>query len=212
MHQQHNGNAELYVCSWQTFVLRLGHRGSRLLHHAARAGLFRLLRRALCGSHQGIWLEPRHHLPALFRRSGGVRRPDLALWPALRPLWAAPVVSVWCAMSGSWFDHQRAGAHALASVSDLGTAGQPGHESEWFRPPPDANGVVVPPAPWSCLRPGAQRRQHRHAGVGAGYPVSGQSLRLASGLHGVRPTRHRLSGAPECALATSLPGGPRAVP
>ena len=163
MHQQHNGSIKPHVHAWKTFVLRLGHRGGRLLYHATRAGLFRLFRRALCGSHQAIWLEPRHHLPALFRRSGRVRRPDLALWSALRPLWAAPVVSVRCAVSGSWFDHQRAGAHALASVSDLGTAGQPGHESEWFRPPPDTDEELSR----------RLRVDHRHKSPRLSHPVVG---------------------------------------
>src|SRR5215831_10138340 len=144
MPQRRNGSAALHVRSKKTLLLRLGHRGGRLLHHAAWAGLFRLLRRALCGSYQGIWLESRYHLPALFRRPGGIRRPDLALRPALRPLRTTPVISGRRAVSGSRFDHQRTGTHALAPVSDLGAAGRAGHESERFRPAADTDVVVVP--------------------------------------------------------------------
>src|SRR5262245_49959466 len=206
MLQRPNGSTELQTRFGKTFVLRLGHRGGRFLHHATRAGLFRLLRRALCCSHQGIWLEPHHHLLTLFCRSGGICHPDLARWPPLRPLWAALVVSIRCVVSGSGSDHQRAGAYALAPVPDLGAAGQPGYESQWFRPAPDADVVVVPSAAWSRLWSGAQWCQYRCAGTRAGDPVCGESLRLASGLHGAWPARDRLPDALEYAVTTPSPG------
>ncbi len=95
--------------------------------------------------------------------------------------------------------------HALASVSDLGGAGRTGPELDWFRSPPDADVVVVPPAAWSGLRAGAQWLQHGHADPRARGPVSGEWLRLAAGLHGARTPRAGFAHASERPLAASLP-------
>src|SRR5262249_23645915 len=162
----------------------LGHRGHWLLHDAPRAGLFCLIRRPVCGTHSGIWVEPCHYLSPLFHGPSRVCLPHLALWPLIRPLRATPDVSARRFVFRSRLNPECSGTHALASLSNLGSAGRTGPEPDWLRPPPDADVVVVPPAAWSCLRAGAQWRQHGHADPRARGPVSGEWLRLAAGLHG----------------------------
>src|SRR5436309_11466173 len=108
-------------------------------------------------------------------------------------------------MSRSRLNPECAGTHPLASVSDVGGTGRTGPESDWFRPPPDADVVVVPPAAWSCLRAGAQWRQYRHADTRARNPVSGEWLWLAPGLHGTRTPRAGSAHSSERPLAAPSP-------
>lgn len=157
-------------------------------------------------------LEPCRHLAPLFRGPGRVYLPHLALRPLIRPLRTTPVVPARGAVSGARLNPQRAGAHALAAVSDLGRAGRIGPEPDRCCPEPGADVVVVPLAMRSCLRAGAQWCQHGHVDLRTRTAVCGAWLRLATGLYGARTPRVGIAHASHRPLAASSPRCSRPPP
>ena len=125
--------------------------------------------------------------------------------PLIRPLWATPVVSARCSVSGPWLNPECSGTYTLASVSDLGGAGRTGPKPDWFVPHLTqmslwfhqrrglASGLVLSGASMGTLIlvPGAQ------------YLVNGYGWRLAYTVLGLLVLA--CAHTSECPLAASSP-------